>query len=114
VTPICGWEVDDVLTELERRAGGLLEKVSAVRRESPFAAEIAFHDPDAASAAMRELTIAPTPEPLRAALTEVRADGATVHVRFEPVEEVRLEVVDREHSTACVLHTSQGAARLRD
>src|SRR5918999_1351822 len=109
VTPICGWEVDDALTELERRGGGLLEKVSAVRRESPFAAEIAFDDPDAASAAVRELTIAPTPEPLRAALTEVRADGATVHVRFEPVEEVRLEVVDREHSTACVLHTSQGA-----
>jgi oligopeptide/dipeptide ABC transporter ATP-binding protein len=107
VTPICGWEVDDVLTELERR-GGLLDRVSAVRRESPFAAEISFEDPEAAAEANRELTLAPTPEPLRAALTEVRVGGTTLHVRLEPVEEVRLEVVDLDHSTACVLHTSRG------
>jgi oligopeptide/dipeptide ABC transporter ATP-binding protein len=110
VTPICGWEVDDALEELGRR-GTLLDGLSAVRRHSPFAAEIAFDGPDEAAAAAHELASEPTPAPLRAALTDLRVDGATLHMRLEAVADVRLEAVAEGHMTACLLHTTQGAER---
>jgi oligopeptide/dipeptide ABC transporter ATP-binding protein len=110
-TPVCGWEVDDALEQLERRS--VLDGLSAVRRHSPFAAELAFDDPGGASAAVRELSSAQTPEPLRAALTDLRLAGATLHLRLDPVEEVALEALDENHATACVLHTSQKARLAR-
>jgi len=105
----CGWDVDDAVRRLERRAD-LLSTLGGVKRSSPFAAELAFDTPEAAAAVADELRSPETPEPMRRALVELKVEGEKLRVRFEPAEEVRLAAVHEGHGTACLLQTDAAAA----
>jgi oligopeptide/dipeptide ABC transporter ATP-binding protein len=102
VTPICGWEVDDVVRWLETREG-LFDTLSGVERESPFAARLAFGDETSAERLAAALRSEAVPAAMRAATEELEVDGRTLRVRFRPVEEVTLRPRGPNHAAACVL-----------
>jgi oligopeptide/dipeptide ABC transporter ATP-binding protein len=101
-TPICGWEVDDVVRELELRTGAL-EGLSGVERRSDVDATFAFGTADDAQNFAIAVESETLPAPMRAALTHVGVDGSTVDLRFIPVEEVPLIDLGGERASACVL-----------
>lgn len=105
-TKWCGWEVDDVVRQLES-AGRTLEGLIGVERRSEFSADLRFQNEEQAEGMISALRSAAVPEAMRAALIDLGRNGTEVLVRFEPVDEVRLESIEPEHETACVLHTSQ-------
>ena len=109
VTSQCGWEIDDAVAEIELRDEGMAG-LAGVRRHSPFAADLTFDTDASAAAFVTQLQAQETPEPLRAALTDLRRDGAEVAIRFQPVVPVRLERVGPEQLSACLLHTGQQPA----
>ncbi len=102
VTPICGWEVDDVVRWLETREG-MFDALSAVERESPFAARLAFSDDTSAERLAAALRSEAVPAPMRAATEELVVNGRTLQIRFQPVEEVLLRPRGPNHAAACVL-----------
>jgi oligopeptide/dipeptide ABC transporter ATP-binding protein len=108
VTERCGWEVDDALRELE--VGGLLDGLAGVQRHSPFSAELALASPEEAAAVAKALSSDRMPAPMVRALAELRVEESAVHLRFEPVDPVRLEPVGADHQSACILHTRQGSS----
>jgi hypothetical protein len=101
-TPICGWEVDDVVRELELRTG-TLEGLTGVERRSDVDATFAFGTVDEAQNFAIAVESETLPVPMRAALTHVGVDGSTVDLRFIPVEEVPLIDLGGERASACVL-----------
>jgi oligopeptide/dipeptide ABC transporter ATP-binding protein len=106
VTPICGWEIDDVVRWLEAREG-MFDALAGVARESPFAATLTFEDQASADRLAAALRSDAIPAPMGAALDESAASGREVSIRFRPVEEVRLTRRGPDHVAACVLgHTS--------
>ncbi|MPZ74368.1 MAG: ATP-binding cassette domain-containing protein [Nitriliruptorales bacterium] len=109
VTSQCGWEVDDAVTEAELRDSGL-DGLSGVSRQSAFSADLTFETEAQAAAFVAQLQAQETPEPLAAALTELRQTGTDVSVRFQPVVPVRLERVGPDQLSACLLHTGQQPA----
>jgi oligopeptide/dipeptide ABC transporter ATP-binding protein len=102
VTERCGWEVEDAIRELE--GGGLLDGLAGVQRHSRFSAELALGTPEQAAAVVLELRSERMPVPMVRALTELRREESVVHLRFEPVDPVRLEPVGEGRRTACILH----------
>jgi oligopeptide/dipeptide ABC transporter ATP-binding protein len=105
VTRWCGWEIDDVVRQLEE-AGRQLDGLAGVERRSEFSADLTF-DTEANAAGLVSGLRSELPAPMLEALVELRRDGETVSVSFEPVEEVALEGVAPDHETACILHTRQ-------
>ncbi|MGH2752133.1 MAG: ABC transporter ATP-binding protein [Actinomycetota bacterium] len=105
-TRFCGWDVDDVVRQLES-SGLSLEGLSRVQRHSSFSADLSFDTEEHAAQLASRLQSKAVPEVMRDSLAELTRAHATVSVRFDPVEEVRLEAVGPGHETACVLHTSQ-------
>lgn len=101
-TPACGWEVDDVVLRLQD-VEGVLDGLEGVERSSAFAAELRFEDEAGARGLSDALGGDGIPVPMRAALKESRVDGASVHVRFEEVDEVPLTDRGGGHVAACVL-----------
>ena len=53
VTPVCGWEIDDVVRWLEGREG-MFDALSGVERTSAFQADLLFDDAASAAAARRK------------------------------------------------------------
>jgi oligopeptide/dipeptide ABC transporter ATP-binding protein len=104
----CGWDIDDALRRLERRAE-LYPALKGVKRSSPFSAELAFDTPQAAAEAAGVLRSPEVPEAMRRALIELAVDDARIRLRFEPAEEVRLAAVHEGHATACLLHSGPDA-----
>jgi oligopeptide/dipeptide ABC transporter ATP-binding protein len=102
VTPLCGWEIDDVVRWLETREG-MFDALSGVARESPFAATLTFEDRASAERLVQALGSEAVPTPMRAALDEAAVDGRDARIRFRPVEEVALTVRGPGHVAACVL-----------
>jgi oligopeptide/dipeptide ABC transporter ATP-binding protein len=101
-TPVCGWEVDDVVRWLEDEPG-LFDTVSGVERHSPFDAGIGFEGEDAAKALIAALGSEKVPAAMRSALESAEISGSTVRVRFRPVDEVVLTDRGPNHVAACVL-----------
>jgi oligopeptide/dipeptide ABC transporter ATP-binding protein len=101
-TPICGWEIDDVLRELELRTG-VLEGLTGVERRSDVDATFAFGTTDDAERFAIAVEADTLPAPMRAALTHVAVDGSAVDVRFVPVEDVPLFDLGGDRASACVL-----------
>ncbi len=101
-TPICGWEVDDVVRWLED-VEGTFDALRGVTRTSPFDAWLSFEDEAAAASLAATLRSEAIPAAMRSALEELTVDGGRVRVRFAPVDEVQLTVRGSEHVAACVL-----------
>jgi oligopeptide/dipeptide ABC transporter ATP-binding protein len=108
VTPLCGFEVDDVVRSLEGRGAGL-EELEGIRRRSPFHAELSFADEAAADGLVRALRGAEVGASMREALLQLERRDATVEIRFREIEPVPLEEVRPGHVTSCILHTSRRA-----
>jgi hypothetical protein len=105
VTARCGWEVDDIVRQLEDHPG-VLGELDAVTRHSPFAADLLFDDGAAAArlvATLREHA----PLAMQDAIEELRNEGPRVKVRFREVDPMRLLPVEPDHVSACLLHTDQ-------
>ncbi|HSK23389.1 MAG TPA: ABC transporter ATP-binding protein [Egicoccus sp.] len=105
VTARCGWEVDDIVRQLEDHPG-VLGELDAVTRHSPFAADLQFDDGGAAArlvATLREHA----PLAMQEAIEELRNEGPRVKVRFREVDPMRLLPVEPDHVSACLLHTDQ-------
>ena len=108
VTPRCGWEIEDILQWLERDSEFFVS-LQGVKRDSPFAGELAFDSPEDARAVAVALQSGGVSAALPEALIEVQVVEGTIRVRTEPVEEMRLEPVDGGHQTACLLHHGSAA-----
>jgi len=101
-TPVCGWEVDDVVRWLEDEPG-MFDALTDVTRQDAFNADLVFSDESSASALAAALRSAKVPQAAREALVEVKQAGNAVHVVFEMVPEVELTTRGPGHVAACVL-----------
>jgi oligopeptide/dipeptide ABC transporter ATP-binding protein len=101
-TPVCGWEVDDVVRWLEDHEA-MFDTLSGVARQSPFAADLAFADEASAARLAGALESDAVPPAMRAALEELAVAGTTVRVRFREVPPVTLTARGPDHVAACVL-----------
>lgn len=101
-TPVCGWEVDDVVRWLEDEPG-MFDSLTDVAREDAFTAELVFASEPAAGALVTALHSEKMPRAARQALIDVKQDATKVHVAFQPVPEVVLTVRGPGHVAACVL-----------
>jgi peptide/nickel transport system ATP-binding protein len=101
-TPICGWEVDDVVRSLEDDPD-VFSDLAAVERVDAFEATLVFDDDQGAQMLAEQLRSHRVPEPMRQALVGLDTDGDRVRIRFQPVD--RVELTDRgpSHRAACVL-----------
>jgi len=112
VTPICGWEIDDVVRFLESREG-VFDALSGVSRDSPFAAALSFADAGSAEQLASALRSEAVPAAMRLALEELSVREREVRIRFRPVEEVALTKRGPDHVAACVLEpASHGSIRV--
>jgi oligopeptide/dipeptide ABC transporter ATP-binding protein len=102
VTPICGWEVDDVVRWLEDREG-MFDALAGVERSSAFAAELIFGDTESARRLAATLQSNAVPAAMRGALRELTVSGRNVGISFQEVDEVELTQRGPEHVAACVL-----------
>ncbi|OFW63934.1 MAG: hypothetical protein A2Y74_03340, partial [Actinobacteria bacterium RBG_13_63_9] len=107
-TSRCGWEVQDVLRELERNWADLHEALVDVRRRSPFEAELAFRTPEAADEVARLLRSEGV-DPMRGAITSLQVGGKTVTLGFDTAQDVKLERVGEDRYAACVLSRDPSA-----
>ena len=97
----CGWEIDDVVLQLEDTPA-LFDKLEGVERRSAFDADLQFEDASAANS-LRKALDSGLPPGMAEALESVSVQGQSVSIRFRETEEVML--VDRGHGrqVACVL-----------
>ncbi|MBA3516619.1 MAG: ABC transporter ATP-binding protein [Rhizobiales bacterium] len=107
VTPICGWEVDDVVRWLENNEG-MFNALSGVTRMSPFEAELGFDDERSAARFASALRSDSVPIPMRAAMEELACSERAVRIRFTEVPEVELTKRGHDHVAACVLDSLPG------
>ncbi|MGH2697588.1 MAG: ABC transporter ATP-binding protein [Actinomycetota bacterium] len=105
-TEFCGWDVDDVVRQLES-SGVSIEGITAVQRHSEFSADLDFDTEEQAVELVGQLQSEAVSEPMKRSLSRLMRSEKRVSVGFDPVEEVRLEQVGPEHDTACVWHTHQ-------
>ena len=101
-TPICGWEIDDVVLWLEDHPG-VFETLSGVSRKDAFEAELAFEEEGAARRLSEALQSEAVPPSMREALEHASVEENTVRIRFHPVDEVQLTERGPGHVAACVL-----------
>ncbi len=102
VTPICGWEVDDVVRWLEHREG-MFDQLTGVKRRSRFEADLIFGDTDSARRLAASLRSDGVPAPMRAAMAELALRERTVRIAFNEIEDVELTRRGADHVAACVL-----------
>ena len=70
VTPVCGWEVDDVVRWLEHREG-MFDTLAAWTARDRFAPTLIFGDADSAERLAASLNSDAVPAPMRAAMAEL-------------------------------------------
>ncbi|MDN5851325.1 MAG: ABC transporter ATP-binding protein [Actinomycetia bacterium] len=104
VTPVCGWEIDDVVRSLENRPDAL-DGLAGVTRESAFHAHLTFDTEEQAARLTQEIGLG-MPDAATEAIEVLRADGTDVEVRFREVEPVELEETRPGHTVSCVLRTT--------
>lgn len=101
-TPDCGWEIDDVVLQLEDTLA-LFDKLSGVERRSPFDASLQFTDTDASARLATALESEEMPASMKAAIEQVTVEGQTVSIRFREVDEVLLTPRGNGRLAACLL-----------
>ena len=106
-TPVCGWELDDVVRWLEDQEG-IFDRIAAVERTDAFAGTLAFEDEDSANALAGALRTDDVPQAMRAALERLEVSGTSVRIGFKPVDEVILTDRGPGHAAACVLDELPG------
>ncbi|HUF15589.1 MAG TPA: ABC transporter ATP-binding protein [Acidimicrobiia bacterium] len=104
-TPVCGWEVDDVVRWLEDEPR-MFESLTDVTRQDEFTADLIFSDEDAAGRVEDALSSDIVPEAARGALRELRREGTRVHVSFAEVDHIQLTERKPGHLSACVHETA--------
>jgi oligopeptide/dipeptide ABC transporter ATP-binding protein len=103
-TPACGWEVDDAVAWLHTHET-LLGALVDVERRSNFDATLVFQDVDSASAVATAMSDGDVPAAMRAAMTALALEEATVKISFAPIDPLSLADVGGGHLTSCILHT---------
>ncbi len=106
VTPVCGWDVDDVVRLLTLQG---TESTLPVSKTSPFVADITFPTAELAAAAVETLR-STLPPSMAAAMTAAEQSGKVVHVAFDPVDEVALRKGAGGRATSCVLYSDWSAS----
>ena len=101
-TPICGWELDDVVRWLQDQEG-LFDSIEDVERADEFTGTLGFSDEGSAMALAQAIRTGPVPDAMRQALQELEVRDSKVHIRFQPVDEVQLTSRGPGHVAACVL-----------
>jgi len=101
-TPICGWEIDDVVRWLEE-SPGMFDTLAGVERGSAFDASLRFSDTGSAERLAAALRSPEMPAAMQHAMEELSVDGASVRIRFQEVDEVQLTDRGSNHHVACVL-----------
>ncbi len=109
-TPVCGWEVDDVVRWLEDEPG-MFEHLSGVERQSEFNAELAFDSEEAAAKLSMAIRSESVPAAMKSALKRLKLDGHKVDIEFEAVDEVQLTARDGGRLASCVLDPDEVAAK---
>jgi oligopeptide/dipeptide ABC transporter ATP-binding protein len=100
-TPVCGWEVDDVVSWLDDFEG-MFDSLTGVTRSSDFDAWLSFEGEHDAARLRAALEDGEVPAAMRSALEELTIDKNRVRLRFTPVDEVQLTVRGEDHTAACV------------
>jgi oligopeptide/dipeptide ABC transporter ATP-binding protein len=111
VTPICGWEIDDVVRWLEIREG-LFDALAGVERAGPFQAALSFDDEASAERLAAALRSDAVPIPMRAAMEDLSLRGREVRLRFRETDDVELTRRGPGHVAACVLDRAPERASL--
>jgi oligopeptide/dipeptide ABC transporter ATP-binding protein len=101
-TPVCGWEIDDVVRWLEDEPG-MFDALTGITREDEFKAAMTFSDEQAAASLATALRSEKIPAAARQALVDLRQEGANLHLAFQEVPEVELTPRGPGHVAACVL-----------
>ena len=101
-TPICGWELDDVVLWLQDQEG-MFDTIAGVERTDAFRGTLSFEDEESANALAGALRTDDVPSAMRSALERLEVTGTNVHIGFRPVDEVELTVRGPGHEAACVL-----------
>ena len=101
-TPRCGWEIDDVVLQLEETPD-LFNKLEGVERRSPFEADLRFEDGESAELLAASLRNEHIPASMKAAIQVASASEQTVTIRFEEVDEVVIADRGNDRQAACVL-----------
>ena len=100
-TAVCGWEVDDVIRQLED-VPGMFDALSGVERQSEFSAHLTFENEDSATRLVEVLNGANIPTAMKSALQRLDRSDRTVKVEFAEVSEVELEQTAPGRIAACV------------
>jgi oligopeptide/dipeptide ABC transporter ATP-binding protein len=101
-TPVCGWEFDDVLRQLELLPGAF-DDLSGVERRDDFDAAFTFETTSAAERFAAVVRSDALPSSMRQAMTGLSVEGSSVELRFRRVDEVPLYDLGRDRASACVL-----------
>ncbi len=101
-TPVCGWELDDVVRWLQDQEG-MFDRIEGVERETEFSGSLSFEDEDSARALAAALNDGQIPASMKAALERLEVEERTVRIGFTPVSEVSLTSRGPAHEAACVL-----------
>ena len=110
-TPMCGWEVDDVVRWLES-SKGVFDALEGVDRTNAFDAALRFSSEAAARNLASTLRSDAIPAAMQQALEDVTVSGGAVRLRFREVPEVELTERGPGHHAACLInpsHSSTGA-----
>jgi peptide/nickel transport system ATP-binding protein len=110
VTPICGWEIDDIVRWLETRED-IFDALSGVSRDSAFSAVLTFEDQASAERLATALRSDAVPASMRGALEHLAVRDRRVEIRFQPVDEVSLTRQGADHEAACVLARTPAETR---
>ena len=100
-TAACGWEVDDVIRQLED-VPGLFDALSGVERRSEFEASLTFEDDSSAARLQDVMQGSGIPTPMKEALKRLDRTDRTVIVAFAEVSPVELEQTAPGRVVACV------------
>ncbi len=101
-TPICGWEIDDVVRWLESEEA-MFDTLSEVTRQDAYAADLVFTDEASAVRLENALGSDKVPTATREALINLSRAEKRVSIAFQPVLEVELTSRGPGHFAACVL-----------
>jgi len=101
-TSDCGWEVDDVVRQLEDEPG-MFDALVGVERRSAFSADLSFADEASAARLVTMIQSDATPLAMRQAATKIEQRELIVTVEFRETTEVALKQTGPDHLSACVL-----------
>lgn len=101
-TPNCGWEVDDVILQLEDTPV-LFDQLAGVERRTAFDADLSFDTPAGAAALAAALKADSVPRAMQDAMEAVSVQEQTVSIRFREIDEVQLTERGSNRQAACVL-----------